>query len=200
MNHQQAMIRLRKRAEEYKKKSEVILPTDIDFDGIGDVRLKSMAKSIAKEYPEFLKLVPPTERATGLYRRIRSIQIKGKCCGYDMSKEQLKEILALAGRDSVRDKLAYMCRIIDKLHTKRTLEIVDRRLTDNPSVANAVRRLKVSSEYTIKLWRDMLIGKYSLDDIMIACEIAEKKDNPPAYFTAIFRNGKPKWLVENETH
>lgn len=193
MNHQEAMARLKQRASKYKNKR-----VKVDFSQIEDVRLKSMATSIVEDYPEFVELCPPDARSEGLYRRIRHIQKTGECCGFKMSKEQLHELFALAGRNGIKDPVRYLCRVIDRLHVERTLETLRNRLRADNVLQNVAARLKVSSQWTVRYWGDLLLGRYSMNDIMIACEIAEGKDNPPAYFTAIFRNGTPKWLCESE--
>lgn len=151
-------------------------------------RLETMAKRIEKVMPEFVELVPPTERSEGLYRRIRHIQITGECCGHKMSLEQLKEIIALAGRESVRDACLYLCRVLDRLHIERTLETANNRLKLD-------RRLYyVSSKIKLAMWQmkylsDLIHGKYSENDIACALEIAMKKKNPQAYFIGIFKKG-----------
>ena len=203
-SHQQAMERLKKRADDYRMKcgwrKEKQEKMRINLDEIKNASLRTMAKELSAEYPEILEVLPPTPRAYGIYSRLKSIQKKGMCCGYKMTPEQMHELFALANRKTIRDKVKYMCRIIDKLNTERTLETIKRRLRRDNILQNVAARLQVSSSWTIKYWADLVLGKYSPNDIMIACEIAEGKENPPAYFTAIFRNGKPKWLVENETH
>lgn len=194
MNHQEAMARLKKRAEEYKRKSG--RRKQVDLDLIEDCRLRAMATSLAEEYPEFIELCPPTRRSEGLYRRVRHVQKTGKCCGFKMSPAQLHELFALAGRKSVKDPVLYLCRIIDRLHVERTIATLKKRLRAENALQNVAARLQARGSWELKYWGDLVLGRYSMDDIMRACEIAEGKDNPPAYFTAVFRNGKPRWLCE----
>ena len=49
--------------------------------------------------------------------------------------------------------------------------------------------VKLEAEWQIKLISDLITGKYSMDDIMTACEIANRKDKPDRYLIKIFRNG-----------
>lgn len=194
MNHKEVMARLKKRAEEYNNKinrgSGAVIGAELP------VRLCTMAEKISEEYPEFIELCPPNERSEGLYRRVRHIQKTGECCGYKMSEEQLHELFALAGRKSIKDPVLYLCRVIDRLHVERTLETLSRRLRPDNCVQVVAAKLQVQSEWTVKYWRDLLAGRYSMNDLMLAVEIAEGKERPAAYFTACFRGGKPKWLCE----
>ena len=49
--------------------------------------------------------------------------------------------------------------------------------------------VKLESEWQVKYLSDLITGKYSMDDLMVACEIAMKKKNPDRYLLAMFRNG-----------
>lgn len=151
-------------------------------------RLETMTQRIKVDLPEFVKLVPPTERSEGLYRRIRHIQKTGECCGVPMTMQQLKEIIALAGRESVSDACLYLCRVLDRVHIERTLKTANNRLRiDN-------RILYVSGKVKLAVWQmkylsDRIAGKYSEADIVDAMEIALKKEKPDRYFMAIFKRG-----------
>lgn len=151
-------------------------------------RLETMTERIKTDLPEFVKLVPPTERSEGLYRRIRHIQMTGECCGHEMSIEQLKEIIALAGRESVVDKVLYLCRVLDRVHIERTLKTASNRLRIDDRI------LYVSSKIKLAVWQmkylsDKVAGKYSEADIVDAMEIALKKEVPATYFMSIFSRG-----------
>lgn len=152
-------------------------------------RLTTMAERIGADLPDFIKLVPPTERSEGLYRRIRHIQKTGECCGFKMSMEQLKEIIALAGRESVRDAVLYLCRVLDRLHVERTLKTASKRLCIDKRIASIGHYIKFEAEWQVKYLSDLITGKYSMDDLMCATEIAMKKNHPDRYLLAIFRNG-----------
>lgn len=152
-------------------------------------RLTTMAERIGADLPEFIKLVPPTERSEGLYRRIRHIQKTGECCGFKMSMEQLKEIIALASRESVRDAVLYLCRVLDRLHVERTIKTASKRLCIDKRIKNIVHYVKLESEWQVKYLSELITGKYSMDDLMVACEIAMKKDHPDRYLIAMFKRG-----------
>lgn len=152
-------------------------------------RLETMTKEIQKDIPEFVELVPPSERSEGLYRRIRHIQKTGECCGMPMTIEELKEIIALAGRETVNDAICYLCRVLDRKHIARTLKTAQNRLNLDSRVRDIMRYVKLEAEWQIKLLSDLITGKYSMDDIMTACEIANRKDKPDRYLIKIFRNG-----------
>ena len=151
-------------------------------------RLETMAERIKTDLPEFIALVPPTERSEGLYRRIRHIQMTGECCGHEMSIDQLKEIIALAARESVVDKVLYLCRVLDRVHIERTLKTASNRLRIDDRI------LYVSSKIKLAVWQmkylsDKVAGKYSEADIVDAMEVALKKEVPATYFMAIFSRG-----------
>lgn len=151
-------------------------------------RLETMTERIQKDLPEFIKLVPPTERSEGLYRRIRHIQKTGECCGFPMSMEQLKEIIALAGRESVSDACLYLCRVLDRVHVERTLKTASNRLRMDDRILYVAGKIKLL-EWQIKYLSDLVAGKYSMDDIVCAMEIALKKETPAHYFIGIMKKG-----------
>ena len=151
-------------------------------------RLETMTERISKDLPEFIKLVPPTGRSEGLYRRIRHIQKTGECCGFPMSMEQLKEIIALAGRESVSDACLYLCRVLDRLHIERTLKTADNRLKIDDRIRYVAGKIKLAV-WQMKYLSDLVAGKYSMDDIVCAMEIALKKDVPAHYFIGIMKKG-----------
>lgn len=152
-------------------------------------RLTTMAERIGTDLPEFIKLVPPTEQSEGLYRRIRHIQKTGECCGFEMTMEQLKEIIALAARESVSKPLHYLCRVLDRVHVERTLKTASKHLSIDKRIASIGHYIKFEAEWQVKYLSDLITGKYSMDDLMCATEIAMKKNHPDRYLLAIFRNG-----------
>ena len=152
-------------------------------------RLDTMAEKIKEDLPEFIKLIPPTTRSEGLYRRIRHIQKTGECCGFSMSIDQLKEIIALAGRESVREPLLYLCRVLDRVHVERTLKTAQNRLKIDSRLRDIARYIKLSAEWQVKYISDRITGKYSMDDLMSACEIAMRKEKPEKYFIAMLKHG-----------
>ena len=151
-------------------------------------RLETMTERIKVDLPEFVKLVPPTERSEGLYRRIRHIQKTGECCGSPMTMEQLKEIIALAGRESVSDACLYLCRVLDRVHIERTLKTANNRLRIDNRVLYIAGKIKLA-EWQIKYLSDLVAGKYSEADMVDAMEIALKKKQPAHYLLAIFKRG-----------
>lgn len=152
-------------------------------------RLETMAKRIAEDLPEFVELIPPTEVSEGMYRRIRHIQKTGECCGYPMTMEQLKEIIALAANESVHKPLHFLCRVLDKVHVERTLKTATNRLRIDERIRNIGHYIKFEAEWQVKYLSDLITGKYSMDDLMVATEIAMKKQYPVRYLLKIFRNG-----------
>lgn len=152
-------------------------------------RLDTMAQRIEKDLPEFIKLIPPTTQSEGLYRRIRHIQKTGECCGFKMTIAQLKEIIALAGRESVHNKICYLCRILDRVHVERTLKTAQNRLNIDSRIENISHYIKIEAEWQIKYISDLISDKYSMNDLMCACEIAMKKENPVRYFIKMVKNG-----------
>lgn len=152
-------------------------------------RLETMAERIKKDLPEFVELIPPTEISEGLYRRIRHIQKTGECCGFPMTMEQLKEIIALASRKSVRKPIHFLCRVLDRLHVEQTLRTATNRLRIDERIRNIGHYIKFESVWQIKYLSDLITGKYSMDDLMVATEIAMKKQHPDRYLLAMFRNG-----------
>lgn len=152
-------------------------------------RLETMAERIKKDLPEFVELIPPTEISEGLYRRIRHIQKTGECCGFPMTMEQLKEIIALSSRKSVRKPIHFLCRVLDRLHVEQTLRTATNRLRIDERIRNIGHYIKFESVWQIKYLSDLITGKYSMDDLMVATEIAMKKQHPDRYLLAMFRNG-----------
>ena len=167
-----------------RKKREFLIPERKTMS-----RLDTMAKRIGEDLPEFIKLIPPTTQSEGLYRRIRHIQKTGECCGFKMTIEQLKEIIALAGRESVHEPLFYLCRVLDRLHIERTLKTANNRLKIDSRIRNIAHYVKLESEWQVKYISDLITGKYSMDDLMCACEIAAKKEDSTRYFIKMVRNG-----------
>ena len=152
-------------------------------------RLETMAERIKKDLPEFVELVPPTEVSEGLYRRIRHIQITGECCGFEMTMEQLKEIIALAANESVQKPIHFLCRVLDRLHIERTLKTATNRLNIDERIKNVGHYIVFESVWQVKYLSDLITGKYSMDDLMVATEIAMKKQQPVRYLLKMFRNG-----------
>ena len=152
-------------------------------------RLETMAERIKKDLPEFVELIPPTEVSEGLYRRIRHIQITGECCGFEMSMEQLKEIIALAANESVQKPIHFLCRVLDRLHIERTLKTATNRLNIDERIKNIGHYIVFESVWQVKYLSDLITGKYSMDDLMVATEIAIKKQQPVRYLLKMFRNG-----------
>lgn len=155
-------------------------------------RLDTMAKRISEDLPEFIELVPPTEVSEGLYRRIRHIQKTGECCGFEMSIEQLKEIIALAGSESVQKPLHFLCRVLDRLHVERTLKTATNRLRLDERIRNIGHYIKFEAEWQVKYLSDLISGRYSDDEVFCAVEIAMRKSYPDRYLLAMFRNRRNK--------
>lgn len=152
-------------------------------------RLETMAERIKKDLPEFVELISPTPTHEGLYRRIRHIQMTGKCCGYDMSLDQLREIIALAGRESVRNPFYYLCAVLDKLHVERTLKTANSRLKIDERIKSMGHYVRLEAEWQVKYISALIYKKFSMDDLMTACEIAEKKKYPSHYLIKLLQRG-----------
>lgn len=151
-------------------------------------RLETMAKRIAEDLPEFVELIPPTEISEGMYRRIRHIQKTGECCGFPMTMEQLKEIIALAGRESVHKPLHFLCRVLDRLHIEQTLKTATNRLNIDRRIRNIAHYIQFEAEWQVKYLSDLISGRYSEDDVFSAMEIAMRKKYPVRYLLAMFKN------------
>lgn len=151
-------------------------------------RLETMAKRIAEDLPEFVELIPPTEISEGMYRRIRHIQKTGECCGFPMSMEQLREIIALASRESVHKPLHFLCRVLDRLHVEQTLKTATNRLNIDTRIRNIGHYIVFEAEWQVKYLSDLISGRYTDDDVFSAMEIAMKKKYPVRYLLATFRN------------
>lgn len=151
-------------------------------------RLETMAKRIAEDLPEFVELIPPTEISEGMYRRIRHIQKTGECCGFPMTMQQLKEIIALAGRESVHKPLHFLCRVLDRLHIEQTLKTATNRLNIDKRIRNIAHYIQFEAEWQVKYLSDLISGRYSEDDVFSAMEIAMRKKYPVRYLLAMFRN------------
>ena len=112
-----------------------------------------------------------------------------------MTIDELREIIALASRESVSKPLYYLCRVLDRLHVERTLKTARNRLKIDKRVRDISRYVKLEFEWQVKFISDMITGKYSMNDLMIACEKAQKKKHPARYFITMLKNGlnnKPK--------
>lgn len=156
-------------------------------------RLETMKQRILEDLPEFVELISADEKSEGLYRRIRHIQKTGECCGFKMSKEQLKEIIAMASSETVKNPLHYLCRVLDRFHVERTLKTADKRLNPDRRVWDIIRYVKLEAEWQIKYLSDLITGKYSMNELMIACEIAAKKNHPDRYLLTMLKRGlKPR--------
>ena len=162
-------------------------------------RLEVMKQRIEEDLPEFVELIPPTAQSEGLYRRIRHIQKAGECCGVAMTLDELREIIALAGRESVSKPLYYLCRVLDRVHVERTLKTARNRLNIDKRIRCFAKYVKLEAEWQVKYISDLITGKYSMNDLMIACEIATKKKHPERYFIAMLKKGlkKPKCMCYN---
>ena len=162
-------------------------------------RLETMAERIEEDLPEFIRLIPPTEQSEGLYRRIRHIQKTGECCGFAMTIDQLRQIIALAGSESVSKPLNYLCVVLDRFHVEKTLENARKRSKLDLRVRNMMHYVKLGSKWQVQYLSDLITGKYSMDDLMTACEIAMKKQHPDRYLLAMFRNGYKKPRFDSST-
>ena len=151
-------------------------------------RLETMAQRIKEDLPEFIELVPPSDESEGLYRRIRHIQMKNECCGFEMTIDELREIIALAGRETVSKPLFYLCRILDRLHVERTLKTARNRLKIDQRIKCMAKYVKLETDWQIKYLSDLITGKYSMNDLMVACELAQNKKEPAKYLLSLFRN------------
>ena len=160
-------------------------------------RLDTMAKRIGEDLPEFIKLVPPSEKSEGLYRRIRHIQKTGECCGVPMSIDQLKKIIALASVESVSKPLNYLCVVLDRIHVEKTLQNAVNKPKIDDRVRSMMKYVILESEWQIRYLSDLITGKYSMDDLMTACEVAMKKNHPDRYLLAMFKHGYKKRFDKN---
>lgn len=152
-------------------------------------KLEKMTEALKADLPEFVSLVPPTERSEGLYRRVRHIQKTGECCGIKMSMQELKEIIRLSARESVRDAVLYLCRVLDRKHVQTTLKTALKRLNIDKRIKAMGHHVRIETEEQVKWLSCLISGRYSMDDLMTACEVAAKKRNPARYLLKMFKNG-----------
>lgn len=155
-----------------------------------------MTARIREDFPEFIKLIPPTEKSEGLYRRIRHIQAKGECCGVPMTKDQLRQIMALAGHKSVKNPLNYLCVVIGRARVEKTLLGLKKARKEHAPLDVRIKQMAkyihFESAWQVRVLSGWISGKYSMDDLMTACEIAQNKENPVRYLLAMFRHGYKK--------
>lgn len=152
-------------------------------------RLETMKQRILENLPEFVELIPADEKSEGLYRRIRHIQKTGECCGFEMSLAQLREIIAMAGSETVKNPLHYLCRVLDRVHVERTLKTANKRLNPDRRILDIIHYVKLEAEWQMKYLSDLITGKYSMNELMIACEIATKKNHPDRYLLTVLKRG-----------
>lgn len=158
---------------------------------LDDQRLRTMAKRIAVDFPEFIELVAPVDKHNGLYRRIRHIQAKGDCCGVEMTKAELRAALKLANRDTVKDKAKYLCVMLDKFHIEKTLNIIrqNQDIATNPQVHTIVKYLAINSIWHVRVIAGLIGRKYSMADVVAMCELAKTKEKPARYLIGILKKG-----------
>ena len=211
-----AVKRLNNRVAEDDFKTTSIKTREVDWEQVGwtcprlTKAMQTVVRRILNQLPLLAELVPPEKMGAegsnktpeqkcchDFYIAVRHILKEQEWCGQQFSIEQLEGIIGIAHNPTVRDPLRFLMKCLSKANLERTLDTLKHHLnTKDERLQNVARRLKVKTHWQIDMWNDIIRGRYSLNDLMIACEIAEGKENPPAYFTAIFRNGKPKWLCE----
>lgn len=148
-----------------------------------------MTERIKADLPEFIKLIPPTAQSEGLYRRIRHIQKCRECCGVPMTIQQLKAIIKLASRESVKKPLQFLCVVLDRVHVEKTLQNALNREKLDIRVRSIGHYIQFETEWQVRAISDLIRGRYSMDDLMTATEVATKKKNPARYLIGIFKRG-----------
>lgn len=161
-------------------------------------RLMTMAERIKVDFPGFVEMIPPEDKYNGLYRRIRHIQAQGDCCGEEMTKDELRAALRLARKETVKDKAAYLCVILDKFHILKTLNIIrqNQDIAANPQVRAIVKYLAISSAWQVRVIAGLIGRKYSMDDIVCMCELAQKKKYPTRYMIGILKKGYQRSIIK----
>lgn len=154
-------------------------------------RTQTMYERLKGDFPEFVEMFPPNARNDGLYRRIRHIQKTGECCGFEMTKDELRAIIHLCKSETVKDPFAYLITILAKYRVEQTLANIRASLelgksTEIRAVAKYVAGI---TKYQLKLAYNLMRGKYSMNDVIVMCEIAAKKEKPAAYFLGILKRG-----------
>lgn len=154
-------------------------------------RTLTMANRIKVDFPEFVEMLPPTERNDGLYRRIRHIQAKGDCCGVPMSKDELRAVIALAQSETIKDKNAYLCVCLSRFKIEKTLESIRaKREMRTSEVARAFAKYVAGiTAWQLRTAFGLARGKYSMNDVVCMCELCAKKEKPASYLIGILRRG-----------
>lgn len=154
-------------------------------------RTITMANRISKDFPEFIKMFPPTDENDGLYRRIRHIQKNGDCCGVPMSKDELREIIHLCQSETVIDKYNYLCKCLGRYRIEQTLKYIrNRKEIATSEVARAFAKYVTGiTAWQLKTAYGLARGKYSMNDIVTMCEICRNKEKPGSYLIGILKRG-----------
>lgn len=208
--------RLNNKVAEDDFKSTSAKAREVDWANVGwtsprlTKAIQTVVRRVLDQLPLLAELVPPEKMGAAceqktaeqkcchdFYIAVRHILKEQEWCGKQFGIDQLEGIIGIAHNPTVRDPLRFLMKCLSKANLERTLDTLKHHLTTKDErLQNVARRLKIKAQWQLDMWNDIIRGRYNLNDIMIACEIAEGKENPPAYFTAIFRNGKPKWLTE----
>lgn len=154
-------------------------------------RTITMANRIKEDFPEFLEMFPPTDENDGLYRRVRHIQKNGDCCGVEMTKDELRAVLALCQGETVIDKYNYLCKCLGRFRIEQTLESIraKREMRTSEIVRAFAKYIVGITAWQLRTAFGLARGKYSMNDVVCMCEIAAKKEKPASYLIGILRRG-----------
>ena len=154
-------------------------------------RTITMYNRLKEDFPEFVEMFPPNEKNDGLYRRIRHIQKTGECCGFEMTQDELRAIIHLCKSETVKDPFAYLITILARYRVEQTLQNIRASLEIGKSEQiRAVAKYVVGiTKWQLKTAYNLMRGKYTMNDVIIMCELAAKKEKPAAYFLGILKRG-----------
>ena len=151
-----------------------------------------MASKLKVDLPEFVRLFPPTNLDNyGTYIRVRSIQMKGKCCGVALSMDDMHDIIALCARDTVRDKASYLGKMLSRFQINATLRHIysNRKLRVDERIRAVAKYVRGLTSWQLKAIWGFIEKKYSLADIIDMCELCNRKEKPGAYMLGILKKG-----------
>ena len=154
-------------------------------------RTQTMYNRIKDDFPEFVEMFPPNEKNDGLYRRIRHVQKTGECCGVKMTNDELRAIIHLCKSDTVKCPFAYLITILGRYRVEQTLANVRASLEMGKSeqIRAVAKYVAGITKWQLKTAYNLMRGKYSMNDVVIMCEICAKKEKPAAYLLGILRRG-----------
>ena len=165
-------------------------------------RMATMAARIKADYPEFVRMFDSADLANyGMYIRIRSVQMHGKCGDVEISKEEMHSILALCASETVKNKAAYLGTMISRLKIEQTLASIraKREMRTSPIAYAFAKYVAKITAWQLKTAFGLARGKYSMDDVVSMCELCAKKEKPASYLLGILKKGYQRYDGKNRS-